>query len=115
MGDDVLVRFTKTVDLVSGIYPAGSVVSYDELSDLLTSEEEKPIYYSAADGDKASEIAKANGLTVAELAELNPQVDLNDGIIHTDTQLLVAENDSLMSVKTVVADGEMIVDLMLGH
>ena len=101
MGDDVLVRFTKTVDLVSGIYPAGSVVSYDELSDLLTSEEEKPIYYSAADGDKASEIAKANGLTVAELAELNPQVDLNDGIIHTDTQLLVAENDSLMSVKTV--------------
>lgn len=101
MGDDVSVRFTKTVDLVSGIYPASSVVSYETLSGLLTSEEEYPIYYSAADGEKVSDIAKANGLTVTELEEMNPEVDLNDEQIHTDTQLLVAESDSLMSVKTV--------------
>ncbi len=101
MGDDVLVRFTKTVDLVSGIFPASSVVSYETLSDLLTSEEEYPIYYSASDGEKITDIAKANGLTVTELAELNPDIDLNDEQIHSDTRLLIAENDSLMSVKTV--------------
>lgn len=101
MGDDVMVRFTRQVDLVSGIFPASSVVSYEELSDLLTSEQEHPIYYDASDGENISQIAKANGVSVAELQELNPQLDLNDETIHDEAKLLVAESDSLMSVKTV--------------
>jgi len=101
MSGEVVVRFTRSVDLVSGIFPASSVVPYEELSALLTSEEEGPIYYKATEGENISDIAKNNGISVSKLKSLNPQADLNDTLLHSSQDLLVAENDFLMSVKTV--------------
>ena len=101
MGDDVLVRFTRNVEFVSGIFPANSVVPYETLNDLVSSKEEKPIYYSASEGESVETIAKANGITVSELKSMNPQVDLSDVYIHGSEELMVSSGDSLLSVKTV--------------
>ena len=101
MGSDVTVRFTRTIDLVSGIFPSSSVVSFEELRDMLLSTEEAPIYYNGREGDNIADIAKDNGITVSRLKELNPQVNLSDTVLHDQVRLLVSEKDSLASVKTV--------------
>ena len=101
MGSDVTVRFTRNVDLVNGIFPANSVVPYEELNALITSTEERPIYYSAKEGEKVETIAKNNGLTLSSLKSLNPSADLSDTYIHDNMDLMVSQKDSLLSVKTV--------------
>lgn len=101
MGSDVTVRFTRNIDLVSGIFPANSVTSFEKIRDMLLSHEEGPIYYNANEGEDIEDIAKENGITVSKLKELNPQVNLSDTVIHDKVSLLVAENDFLASVKTI--------------
>ncbi len=101
MGSDVTVRFTRTIDLVEGIFPASTVVSFESLRDMLLSKEEAPIYYDGNDGDDIEEIAKANGITVSQLRDLNPDADLSDSMLHDKTRLMVSQKDSLASVKTI--------------
>ena len=106
MGRDVTVRFTRDIDIVSGIFPASTVVSFESLRDMLLSKEEAPIYYDGNDGDVVEDIATANGITVARLKELNPQADLSDKTLHDKVRLLVSESDTLASVKTVRIERE---------
>lgn len=99
LGDDVTVKFSRDVELVSGIYPASVVVPYDDMNDLVTSNEKQDLYYSAKRGEITEEVAAANGITVEKLIELNPRALIGD-TIEDDAVLLVAEDQSLITVKT---------------
>ena len=101
LGDDASVKFSRDVQLVSGIYPSDSVVSYDRLHTLVTSSDVQDIYYTAAAGESVAAIALANGLTVSELQEMNPETDLTQQLLEEGSSLLVARAEPLISVKTV--------------
>ena len=106
MGDDVIVRFTRSIELVSGIFPANAVVPFESLRDILLSKEEAPIFYDGKDGDVVEEIAVANGITVSKLKEMNPEVDLSDTVLHEKVKLMVSEKDYMASVKTIRIEKE---------
>ncbi len=99
LGGDVSVKFTRDVELVDGIYPVESIMSYEELRDEVTSSAPRDIYYKVAAGDTAADIARKNGVTTERLAALNTSADLEqlaDGDV-----LCVAQSEPLLSVKTV--------------
>lgn len=99
LGDDVTVKFSRDVTLVSGVYPASSVVSLSDLDDLVTSTEHQDIYYSAKRGESLSTIASQNGITVDQLVSMNSEQLLKE-TLEDDTSLLVAQDQSLITVKT---------------
>ena len=99
LGDDVEVKFSREVTLVPGVYPANSVVSYDDLDALVNSTEPQDIYYNAKRGESLSAIASQNGITVEQLLSLNSEQLLKE-TIEDDTKLLVAEEQSVITVKT---------------
>ncbi len=99
LGDDVSVKYAREVELISGIYPASAVVSYDDISGLVTSEEKQDLYYSAKRGESTEEIASMNGITAEKLIALNPKALIGD-TIEDDAVLLVAENQAVITVRT---------------
>jgi len=101
LGADASVKFSRDVQLVEGIFPSESVISYDRLHSLVTSSDVQDIYYTAAAGENIADIALANGLTVSQLQEMNPQADLTQQLIAEGQPLLVARAEPLISVKTV--------------
>ncbi len=94
------VRFIRDVEMVDGIYPESRVVTFDELSQVLNTSTERDIYYTAIEGENVQEIAQKNGMTADSLRMLNPT--LTSDVIETNMQLLVARNEPLLGVKTVV-------------
>ncbi len=98
LGGDVEVKYKRDVELVSGIFPASSILPYDDLKALVYSDEPMDIYYEASSGDTLSEIAQKNGISVDELLQLNPNAG---AVLSGDTRLLVAEGEPLFNVKTV--------------
>ncbi len=94
------VRFIRDVEMVDGIYPESRVVTFDELAQVLNTSTERDIYYTAIAGENVQEIAQKNGMTADSLRMLNPS--LTSDVIETNMQLLVARNEPLLGVKTVV-------------
>lgn len=99
LGDDVTVKFSRDVELITGVYPANSVVSFDDLDSLVTSTEQQDIYYSAKRGESLSEIASQNGISVDQLVSMNSEQLLKE-TLEDDTSLLVAEDEAVITVKT---------------
>ncbi len=98
LAGDVTVKFTRTVELIPGIYPVASIVTFDEMKALVNSQESFDIYFTAAGGESSADVASKNGISLDRLTALNGQVDntLSEG-----TRLLVAQNESLLRIKLV--------------
>ncbi|MEG0832650.1 MAG: G5 domain-containing protein, partial [Oscillospiraceae bacterium] len=95
---EIVVKFSRDVELIPGIYPAGSVKSIDDLLNLIRSPDAQDRYYEVSAGESAKEIALKNGLTLEKLQELNPDADMN---LTEGTNLLIARAEPLLSIKTV--------------
>ncbi len=68
---DAEVSFVKDVQTVKGLFPTSSVVSSEEMSELLTGKVEEEVEYTVQAGDTATAIATRYNLSLAELNELN--------------------------------------------
>lgn len=101
LGSDVTVKFARDVELVRGVYPAESILPYDDLLSIVRSDTADDIYYMAKGGELANAVAAENGISHERLLELNGAVDetLAEGKI-----LLVAQHEPLFRVKTVKRD-----------
>ncbi|MEA4912160.1 MAG: M23 family metallopeptidase [Oscillospiraceae bacterium] len=99
LGGDVTVKFKRDVELVDGIYPVDSILSYEQLRDDVTSGEARDIYYKVSAGDTAAAIAQKNGISADRLAELNAGANLESPA--EGDVLCVATGEALLSVKTV--------------
>ena len=98
IGDDVMIKFKRNVDLIPGIYPADSLIQYEKLKRNITSDTPVDIYYDAEDGELLSDIADINGVSIGDIEALNPGVE---EVIVGDRRLLISENEPLLTVKTV--------------
>ena len=95
---DTIVKFSTKVETVSGVYPSDAVMPFEEMREMLLSNEESSVYYTVAEGDTINKISENTGLTAAQIDELNP--DLPE-VLETGTKILVSEGKPLLSVKTV--------------
>ncbi len=98
LGDEMTVKFARNVELKKGIYSVDEIVPFEELDAVVHSNESQDLYYDVKEGEKASDIANANGITLEKLTELNPGTEME---LQGGERLLVAAGEPLLSVKTV--------------
>lgn len=95
---ETTVKFARDVELTDGIYPATSVLTYDEIEKIVNSSEASDIYHTISDGETLEEIASNNGISIDRLTELNSWIS---GGYQEGDKLLVAVGEPLIGVKTV--------------
>lgn len=95
---NVTVGFNHTVDLVDGIYFNDSFSDIGEIMDFLKSDEIKQESYTLVAGDSISLIASKNGLTQAELYEMNPGLT-SDSKLFPGDQMIVQKQEKVLEIR----------------
>lgn len=71
-----VVQFTRNIRLEEGVYPVSSVMSLSTLQNYLRSDERLERTYTAIAGETVEQIAKRYGLSIEEMYEMNPELEL---------------------------------------
>ncbi len=95
----VSAEFVETVRMTSDYLPASINQDHDNMFAALTANTNGETSYEVVKGDTFMAIANANGMTMAELEELNPGVDVNR--LYIGQLLTVKEEIPFLSVRTV--------------
>lgn len=100
LSDDpaVTVGFNHEVELEDGIYFNDSFNEISEVMNYLSSDEVKQESYTVVAGDSISLIATKNGLTQAELYELNPGLTATSNLFPGD-QLIVQKQETVLEIR----------------
>ncbi len=93
------VDFYDDVELRDGAYPEGSLISTDEMKQLVHSNTKQEKIYTIVAGDAPIKIAQKNGITLSELRALNPEIDT---VCLIGQKVLVNASEPLIKVKTMV-------------
>lgn len=96
---DAVVTLANNAELNDGLYPNESLISYDEMMNLIKGEVQTEKIYYVKKGDTLSEIANSNGLTTRELMALNP--GLKPTSIHSGDKVLLQASEPLIRVQVV--------------
>lgn len=96
---DAKVEFTSRIRVREGLYPVSSVVELANIEDYLSSEVEGEKIYIAQAGDAPYTIARSNGLSLAQLLELNPGIDEK---LLIGQEVLISRSQPLLGVKATV-------------
>ncbi len=96
--ENVTVGFNHEVELEDGIYFNDSFSDVDEVMNYLSSDEVKQELYTLVPGDSISLIASKNGLTQAELYELNPGLKQDSKLFPGD-QLIVQKQETVLEIR----------------
>ncbi|HPD87885.1 MAG TPA: peptidoglycan DD-metalloendopeptidase family protein [Oscillospiraceae bacterium] len=94
---DSILRFVQPIRLTEGIYPVSSLMAMSSFRDLFYSQTEGEQYYTVEDGDAPLSISAEFGLSYAEYAAMNP--DLQD-VVHVGDRVLVSRSVQFLSVTT---------------
>ena len=100
-----VTEFTTQTSFLSNVTISLEYTASDELQDLgqmkeiLTANTNGQTHYEVQKGDTFGAIAKANGMTLSELQELNPGIDINR--LSIGQLLTVRETIPFLSVRTV--------------
>ena len=92
------VSFVKDIELREGLYLTDSIVSSEEMENLLLSNQEAEITYTVVEGDSPILIADKNGIPYSEFKALNPGIE-ETCLIGQET--LIATEKPFLSVKVV--------------
>ncbi len=96
---DAVVTLANDTKLNDGLYPNESLISYDEMMELIKGEVQTEKIYYVKKGDTLSEIANDNGLTTRELMALNP--GLKPTSIHSGDKVILQASEPLIRVQVV--------------
>ncbi len=91
------VSFVENVETLKGLFPTESVISSEEMNNLLTGREEEEVEYTVQTGDTATAIASRYSLTLAELNQMNNNQAGDD--LQTGMTLKVSQSKGLLDVK----------------
>lgn len=70
--DKEVIQFDKQINYISGTYLADSFVDESDIIRQFTSNKKSATYYTVKDGDNMEAVLENTGMTVEELASLNP-------------------------------------------
>lgn len=96
---NVNARFAQDVQITQRYVDASKLISYDEIRAKLTSTIHTSREYTIKPGDTLDKIAKANGMTTAELCELNPSLTSKN--LRAGKKVTVAKEVPFLSVEAV--------------
>lgn len=91
------VEFESPISFEPGLYLADSMVSEDSIIKLITSKKKVAAYYSAVEGDSPIGICTKLGLSMEELAALNPDFS-EDASIYVGDKFLIDEEEPFLAV-----------------
>lgn len=106
---DEEVTFEKEITYVPGLYLTESIVTSDEIIELITSSKVEAAYYTVVDGDSHYLICDKLGITMDELEALNPGIMDDDFVLRAGQKLLKKQQVPFLSVcisRTEVYDVE---------
>ncbi|HNW05066.1 MAG TPA: peptidoglycan DD-metalloendopeptidase family protein [Oscillospiraceae bacterium] len=92
-----ILRFVQDIRVTEGIYPISSLMAMSSFRDLFYSQTAGEQYYTVEDGDAPLSIAAEFGISYAEYAAMNP--DLQE-IVHVGDRVLVSRSVQFLSVTT---------------
>ncbi len=95
------VGFVKDVSLIDGVFFTDSIVEEDSMIQKVTGEVSGEVLYTVVAGDAPSIIAQKNGITLATLYALNPQMDEGKANLLPGDVLLVGASVPFLQVKVV--------------
>ncbi len=95
----VSAEFVEPVVLTREYTATTALRDIDEMAAVLTSNSMERVDYVVKAGDTFSAIANSNGMTMAELQELNPGVDIDN--LWVDQVLTISQAVPFLSVRTV--------------
>ena len=100
--DDTMdVAFVQDVQLVEGMYPTSGIMSSETMQAKLTATEEVSQTYVVKEGDAPLSITAKLGISLKQLQDLNPDVDLENGSIHVGDKLTISGEKGFLTIKTV--------------
>ncbi len=95
---DEEVMFEKEISYVPGLYLSNSIVSSDDIIELITSKKVEAAYYTVVDGDSHYLICEKLGITMDELEALNPGIMDEDFVLRAGQKLLKNQEVPFLSV-----------------
>ena len=95
------VAFVQDVSLVDGMYPTESIMTSESMQAKLTATEEVSQSYVVKEGEAPLSITAKLGITLKQLQNLNPNVDLENGSIHVGDKLTISGEKGFLTIKTV--------------
>lgn len=98
---DERVEFVKDVRFQEGLYPITSIVDYDSMADVLTSEVAGEVVYTVEEGDAPTLIAQKQDVPYAELKQLNPNIEEE---LFVGQKVLISRSEPFLKVKRVVTE-----------
>lgn len=98
MGSGARIEFLKKIQLKPGLYPVSAVRPIGELKAELSGEERGEMYYTVVEGDTPIRIAAKNGISVDDLQNMNPAVDVEKSLFPGD-KLLVSRSVPKLGIK----------------
>lgn len=96
---DAKVEFTSKIRVRKGLYPVSSVVELANIEEYVCSEVEGEKIYIAQAGDAPITIARSNGISLASLRELNPEIDQK---LLIGQEVLISKSEPLLGIKATV-------------
>ena len=91
------VQFDKQISYISGTYLADSFVDENEIIKQFTSTKKSATYYTIEDGDYMNGVLEKTGMTVEELASLNPGFD-EHYTFYTGEKLQVTVDEPFLTI-----------------
>lgn len=91
------VQFDKQISYIPGTYLADSFVNENDIIKQFTSTKKVAKYYTVEDGDYLLGVLEKTGMTVEELASLNPEFN-EDYVFHTGDRLKITAEEPFMTV-----------------
>ncbi|QAT49684.1 M23 family metallopeptidase [Caproiciproducens sp. NJN-50] len=64
-------QFIQNVQIENGLYPTTSIISTDDMNQLVTSTSKAGVTYTVKEGDTVTSIAKANHMKISDLNKIN--------------------------------------------
>lgn len=96
---DAKVEFTSKIRVRQGLYPVSSVVELANIEEYISSEVEGEKIYIAQAGDAPITIARSNGISLASLRELNPEIDTR---LLVGQEVLISKSEPLLGIKATM-------------
>ena len=91
------VAFEATITYEPGLYLAESIVDPEDIIRNITAKKSVATYYTAVQGDSPRKILTKLGLTMEEMARLNPGYS-DDSMIYVGDKILVTQEDPVLAV-----------------
>ncbi len=99
------VDFYEKVEVRDGAYPENSVISTEEMKNLLNSNKSEEQIYIVQSGDSLWSIAQKNNVTRSELKALNPDIET---VCMVGQEVIINASVPTLKIKTMVTEVEQV-------